>query len=422
VINDFYNKERLTESSDEVYQRIRAILKHAYNTTNYYKRIFDSSGVNINCPDEQLLEELSKLPFLTKDVLRTEGNQLVSTVKSKSYKNTSGGSTGEPIVFIQDEFFRKNADLTRDFVYRTRGYERGGKLVKIWGAERDTFKGRRAYGDLVKDFLKRRKIFNSFVLNVKIAKNICIQVAKFKPNLIVAYSQSLFEITKLLGGCSPFRKGDVGAVHTSAGVLTEHMREAIECFFNAPVYDHYGSREVSSIASQLNSTGYYTCLSHFNFVEIVDSNGKNVKPGQIGEVVVTNLFNQSMPLIRYKIGDKAMLSTKTYSPVFPLLEELKGRVVDVFVTEDNTLIDGEYFTHLLYFIDEIKKFQIVQHGHTDVEFLIYSDAMLPENVNQQLVESTKHVLGQGCNVKVTYTEEFILTPTGKHRYTISKVI
>src|SRR5439155_9041734 len=116
------------------------------------------------------------------------------------------------------------------------------------------------------------------------------------------------------------------------------------------VYNLYGSREVSDIACQLPGLNGLWIAPWGSFVEIVDDAGQAVPPGTEGNILVTCLTNYAMPLLRYQIGDRgALLEGHDWSVAgIQVLKQISGRSVDVFRTRDQTLVDGEYFTHLLY--------------------------------------------------------------------------
>ena len=110
-----------------------------------------------------------------------------------------------------------------------------------------------------------------------------------------------------------------------------------------------------------------------NFVEILDDEGMPVRPGEEGNIVVTCLTNFAMPLVRYWIGDRGALASDP-SPggrsTPQVLKYVSGRSVDAFRTRDRRLVDGEYFTHLLYFRPWVSKFQVIQKAHEHILFKI----------------------------------------------------
>src|SRR5689334_14221372 len=133
------------------------------------------------------------------------------------------------------------------------------------------------------------------------------------------------------------------------------MREKIAEVFGCHVYNRYGSREVSDIACELPGASGLWVAPWGNYVEILDDEARPVPPGEEGNIVVTCLTNYAMPLVRYWIGDRGALAQtsrigQTDGEAGPqFLKHVFGRNVDAFRTRDQALIDGEYFTHLLYF-------------------------------------------------------------------------
>ena len=98
------------------------------------------------------------------------------------------------------------------------------------------------------------------------------------------------------------------AIMTSAGTLHPLMREKIETAFQCKVFNRYGSREVGDIASECEAHAGLHVFPSGNYIEIVDDQGHPVPNGEEGNILVTNLYNYAMPLIRYYIGDRGVLS------------------------------------------------------------------------------------------------------------------
>jgi phenylacetate-CoA ligase len=149
----------------------------------------------------------------------------------------------------------------------------------------------------------------------------------------------------------------------------------------------------------------------------------------VGEVVLTSLTNYAMPLIRYRIGDMAAWSERPCScgRSWPLLKTVSGRVTDTFIRADGTLVHGEYFAHLFYFRDWVKKFQVVQEKHDLIKVYI-----VPFNKDQSVFDKCKEeiqdiekkigvVMGPSCKVYWNLLSDIPPTASGKYRYTISNV-
>ena len=148
--------------------------------------------------------------------------------------------------------------------------------------------------------------------------------------------------------------------------------------------NQYGSREVSNIACEIPGIEGLWVAPWGSYVEILDDEGLPVHPGEEGNiVVVTCLTNYAMPLLRYWIGDRgALLPEPTPGGSgLQILKHVSGRNVDVFRTRDETLVDGEYFTHLLYFQPWVWKFQVIQKGYEHLVFKVVEEMGMPLAAN-----------------------------------------
>ena len=144
-------------------------------------------------------------------------------------------------------------------------------------------------------------------------------------------------------------------------------------------------------------------------------------PGEEGEVIVTGLTNRAMPLIRYRIGDRAVAGSGERCPCgrdTPMLASVTGRSVDIFLGGDGRRVDGEYFTHLLYFRRWLRQFQVIQRQPDLVVYRLVGDGEIPEADRSELIEKTKAALGDGCRVEIEMVDSIEPSSSGKLRYTI----
>jgi phenylacetate-CoA ligase len=248
-------------------------------------------------------------------------------------------------------------------------------------------------------------------------------IGRKRPKVLEAYAQSAYELAQYVN-CEGMHIDGVGAVITSAGNLLPHMRQEIRQAFRCQVFNRYGSREVGDIACERpDQLGLHVSL-YTHLVEIIDSAGMPVQPGETGEIVVTCLSNFAMPLIRYRIGDRGVPASATASPVpaFDRLEAVTGRTVDIFTTADGTRVDGEYFTHLLYYRKWVRKFQVVQKSHSQIVFKIVKSEVEPrQGALDEIATKTRAVMGDDCAVVFEFVDEIAPSHSGKYRYTVSEV-
>ncbi|MCK4240969.1 MAG: phenylacetate--CoA ligase family protein, partial [Candidatus Atribacteria bacterium] len=168
-------------------------------------------------------------------------------------------------------------------------------------------------------------------------------------------------------------------------------------------------------------------IPDIHYLEIVDDEGKEVKPGKEGNIVVTLLTNYTMPLIRYKIGDRGILSNKNCKcgHGLPLLEKVVGRITGNFKNKLGEYISGGLFFSLFYFIENIKQFQIIQE---EIEFISINFVLIDKTKLKNMKKDFKEInqiiwkaMGNETKIKYNIVDEIKPSPSGKHMYSYSKI-
>lgn len=400
--------------------RLKRILLHAYRNVPYYHNVLGKAKVVVG--GKINLDNFNKIPILTKEIIRREGKNLYSRdcKKRNSYENTSGGSTGEPVKFLQDRRYwigtMAGAWFQNSFVDNY-----PCKQLKLWGSERDILQGGYGIKGVFKNWVYSRKYLNAFKMSEENMKNYIQEINLYKPIIIEAYVQSIYEMSKFarenkLNVYSP--KGII----VSAGTLYPEMKKLIEDVFGCPIFNRYGSREVGDMACSCDKDEGLHLSIFSNYVEILDKKLKPCKPREIGKVYVTMLNNYSMPLIRYDIGDVAVPSKKQKCSCgrgLPLIESVRGRDVNLFKTRKGDLVDGEYFTHLFYLKNWVERFQVVQKDYDLIEIKIVGNKDKKEM--KKIERGIKVAMGKDCKIKWEFVLEIKPTKSGKYLYTVSEI-
>jgi phenylacetate-CoA ligase len=396
------------------------LLKHCRHKVPYYSELLEG----VQHIDANPVAVLQKLPVLTKDLIRANFSRLQSTDNCgrNCEVNTSGGSTGEPVQLVQDDDYRDCSAALRWFSHYTLGCELGEPHVRLWGSERDLESGSGSRKAQLFNWLTHVRWMNAFRMSPEHMRGFIESLNRQRPCLVVAYAQAAYELAHFAEreqiAVKPQR-----AIVTSAGTLYAFMREKIRKVFGCEVYNLYGSREVSDIAWELPGMEGLWAPPWANYVEIVDDYGAPVPDDNEGNILVTCLMNHAMPLIRYWIGDRGALmpSSEAHNGA-QVLTHVSGRTVDMFRRNDQTLVDGEYFTHLLYFRPWVGKFQVLQKSHERLLFKVVSANGRPAREELcEITERSRLVMGSGCRVDFEFVDELPPQPSGKFRYTISEV-
>ncbi len=415
------NRDNLTKFQKE---NLENLIFHCYNNVPYYKKMFKDLHISNNLSVD--LNKFHSLPILKKELINDDPKKITSKDLNtrKWFYDKSGGSTGEPTKFIQDIDYLKYSFASNNYYYNDilNIDERYVKKIILWGNPRDIYKGKTEIKSKMLNWFTNSIYLNSFKMSNENMDKYLKTINSYKPDLIRGYSGSLYAL-------SQYAKEKKIEIHTpkvivgAAENLNDEMRNLIEETFGTKIYDFYGSREVSNLAGECKEGLMHILPS--NIIEIVTKNNKCVSPGETGKVIVTNLFNYSMPFIRYEIGDIATLGPKKCKCGNPLptLKKIEGRIINQFILENGTIIPGEFFIHLIGVIlnsDEIKKFQIIQENYSEIRILVVT-----EQLNQTEIKNINHkiriIMGQNCNIKWDFVDDIPKTKSGKYLYTKSLI-
>lgn len=404
----------------EQQRQLYDIVMYAIQHVPYYRDLVLEKHLSFS--KENIIEDIKQLPILTKEIIRKEGNRLYSIESVDYHIATSGGSTGEPVQLRHDKYLAKIHP--GNYFLSFAGYEPGDKLVLLWGSERDILKGSIGIKAIISNrFVTRRKLLNSFRMTKEDMFNYVSIINKWKPKVILAYTQSIYELAQFIKRENLNVYSPKGIV-VSAGTLYKDWADEIREVFRCPIINQYGSRETPGIAISCTESSELHINTFMNYVEIVDDNGNNLPFDTDGNILVTNLFNKSMPLIRYKIGDIGALSAKKTCKCgrnLPCLTHVTGRTVNVFKRRDGAKIDGEYFTHLFYGINEVERFQVIQIDYEKIKIKIQSSKILGKDKENEIKNNIYAVMGNNCDIDIEYLDEILPTKSGKYLYTISLI-
>jgi phenylacetate-CoA ligase len=406
-----------------VMQKREALYLHAYNHIRYYHHLFQKIGlINNGIIDHS---QIDQIPILTKDLIRKNHGDLISDdcQTRKWYYNSSGGSTGEPIRLIQDENYLKWGSATNYYYFKNilEIEEPIVKKVVLWGSERDLFTGRMEYKAKIQNWFSNTVFLNSFRMTNQDIERYIQTINSFKPEIIRGYAGSLFELCKYAEKKKiPLYTPKI--VVSAAENLSEVVRNVIESNFGSKVFNFYGSREIGNLAGECRE-GTLHPFSFWNYLEVVNIDNQPVNIDEEGRIIVTNFYNYSMPLIRYEIGDMAILGPEKClcGIKLPTLKRVTGRITDHFILENRTIIHGEYFTHLFYLKDWVKVFQVIQEDYLKIRILIVITGKINSSDQIDIENKIKLVMGSNCKIIWDIVDEIPKTRTGKYLYTKSLV-
>lgn len=402
------------------WERLTDMLREAYDNCVYYKTEFDRNQIDpslIKSPEDFL-----RIPILTKKKIQTNLDQLLSKryYKSELISAKTGGSTGTALKLFfnkQCEEMRNAAAIRSD---RWAGWDLGVKKGALWGNPPTA----RTWKEKIRTALYDRVIyFDTMDVSEKSLADFVNQWRRYEPSVIFGHSHSIFILAKFLAEKKIEDLRPKGIISTSM-MLMPSERALIEKVFLCKVTNRYGCEEVGLIACECEKhEGLHLNVDHL-YVEFIKEDGTPAKAGEEGHIVVTDLINRGMPLIRYKVEDVGVPVRRKCScgRGLPLLEKVSGRVADFLKKSDGSLVAGvSLVERTVTAIKGIQQMQIVQEEIDHLTLNVVRMKDYDTDSEKKLVGEFKDVFGEKIKIEVNYVERIRQEPSGKYRFSICKV-
>jgi len=416
--NDCLSRDELDSIQ---FSKFKKIVSHAYTNVPYYKRTFNE--VNLHPSHIKCLDDIEKIPILTKDLARKHQADLIaSNIKDYSVKKgKTGGTTGIPLEILKDEFDRSVTWASYYRWYRWIGIKQNDKTLSLWGAKTVLSSSLRSklYFKF-SDYILNNVTVNSFGISPDNIRSYYDFIITSDPKLIKGYLSSIFLISQFMKSNSLPPNKSLKALACTTETLLPEVRSFIESVFQVPLYDQYGCGEVSSIAFECKNKNKHITQEHV-YLEVLDESNSSLT-GTPGRLIVTGLDNFVMPFIRYENGDVSSLLNETCSCNLPhkLLGDIEGRTIDTVTLSNGTKVHGVFFTDIFhelgYNTSLIKRFQIIQMPDLAIKLLLEVD----EDLSPASIESILRAISRFVKVDSIKQTNFIEnSSSGKFRYIVS---
>lgn len=419
---EFYQQSQWwPESRIREYQweLLHKLIKHAYIHVPYYRQLLEA--LNLKPAQIKDWDDFRKIHLLSKELVSGNYERIIADNISgkRRVPNSTSGSTGINFYFISDRnsFIHKQALQMRLDHWMNMGI--ADRETTIWGASWDVLQARRPKA-LLKRYLKNKMMLSAYHLSEENMENYFSAIKKFGSKFLHGYPSTLYRFACFLeqrGVSFPLR-----GVRTAGESLYDFQREVIERVFKTRVFNYYSSRDVTMIAQEDGShAGLYVQAENV-ILEVVDENGEPVFDKE-GEIVLTDLHNYVMPFIRYRIGDRGILSSSggKCGRGLPMLKKVTGRTFDLITFPNGNAVGGTFWTLLLKSEKGIAYFQVIQKRADMVLITIVPDKDYHPAVVETLRRRIWDYAGEKLKIEFSLVEKIPLTPGGKTRYVISEI-
>lgn len=344
------------------------------------KHISKYKGIKIDL-NKKADEIIKSFPILTKDDLRSNPKSLQINNNQHVSRIYSSGSTGVSTWVSMNKSDLMSIQSLSIHLWELCGYKLGNPILQTG------ISPKRSRLKKMKDLFFGVQYVSAFTLSTDDHKKICSRLSKNNKYTLVGYPSSLNIIAEYIieNNINLKLKTVIGL----GDKLFDHYKKNIQKAFGCKIHETYGSSEGFQIGFQADLDYMYLYTPQV-YLELLDDNNNPVKEGEIGNVVVTRLENKHMPLIRYKLGDLAIMLPKDKYPPnrkfnFPLIEKVIGRNTDVVILPDNRKLIVHSFTGIFEYIPEIKQFKIIQKNRKSMTVQFIPD----DNFTKEVLNNSK---------------------------------
>jgi phenylacetate-CoA ligase len=307
---------------------LRRLIRHAGTRTVYYSKLLDHRGLH---PDDfRSPSDLQSLPVLERDLLR--GTIDVRTASEPHAVDQSGGIAAAPFAAGPSAESQHWHEATQLRAYGWAGYRMGMRALHYWG-ESSPPRSWLARKTLALDHKLKRDLYIDCVVRSEPALASAVrELAKWKPQVIIAYTAGAAALARFVNDHGLRTWGEIPVI-ACAERLWPHDRNQITAAFG-PVFETYG-HDGTLIGSECEvHDGLHTSMESAIVELIVREPGGRVRaarPGEVGEVAITDLHNLGCPMIRYLTGDVAVARPEARCPCgrgLAMIGPIHGRVLE----------------------------------------------------------------------------------------------
>lgn len=403
------------------WERFRMQLVHAATHVPYYRRTLQDA--QIRPADIQSPADLRRLPMLDKATIRTEGAQMRAETGGRAWRETTSGSTGTPFTFLVDAPMLSSFRAAKYRGHGWFGLRIGDREGRFYGLPMDP-NGRRR--ERRKDWLLNRRRHSVFDMTDGALAVTVEGLRAFRPSYLYGYASAVHRFASFVHRHRPGALEGLRAVISTSEVLLPEHRTEIARAFDCPVANEYGASETGILAFECPEGAMHVAAENV-LLEIVDDSGRSVEPTSVGHVVVTELHNRAMPLIRYRLGDLARwrLTPCTCGRGLPSLDVIEGRTNDMVRTSDGRIANGLIFYYISRNVLEagagIAEFRVRQKALDLIEFEIVRTEAFKASGLDVLRQKTREYLGSEMRIEFRFVDSIPPHPSGKLMHFISEI-
>jgi phenylacetate-CoA ligase len=401
-ISQFLGHSNQLQRAKDTQNKLKSLIKHAINTSAYYSGMGSDAAI-------------TDFPVIDKIKIRDEFDAFLSSSYSEKEcaAAVTSGSTGTPfkVYHNQDKKNRNTADTL--YFANKAGYKLGHRLyyLKIWNEINKKSWYSSFFQNLVPvDVMDQStSFFETFIDNLNQDKS---------DKSFLGYASAFEEICKYLDQKNIEKvSSNVKSIIAMSESLNGYTKVSMKKYFDCEVVSRYSNVENGILAQQekgedeafyLNTASYY-----FELLEL--GSKRPVSQGEPGRIVVTDLYNYAMPMIRYDTGDVGILSENHSGQM--VLKKVEGRRMDMIYDTSGKLVSSFVITNNMWKYNEIIQYQFIQESQDNYRFIINTNGKFERE--KELINEFSDYFGLGAKIQIEYVSEIPLLSSGKRKKVVN---
>lgn len=399
-----WSEEQVSTYQEE---QIQKLLSHAKATVPFYED-----------QDDTILENW---PVVNKNILRSNGNSVLSNKYKKEnlIAMSTSGSTGTPFTCWQDSNKKKHVNAETLYYNGQIGFSIGRRIIYLRSVVSEVQKS---------DFQQFAQ--NIYLLDcndlsdnaIKEKLRFIVDYSKGCGAMVMGYASTLTAFQKYFDkyGYDDVKGANVYGVVSGSEMLYDATRISIEKAFNCRCVSRYANEENGFLGQDCEENNTFLMNRADYFIEILKMNSDEAaEVGEVGRIVVTDLYNYAMPMIRYDTGDVGARVKVIHNGIGRYaVGSFGGRIVDSVKDFKGDLVSPHAITNLMWKYKNIKQFQFVQKAKGKYHLII--NAQKAEVNETELIHDYKRIFGQESDFSVSYCDDIPVLASGKRRYIVNE--
>lgn len=387
--------------------QIIELLGHAISTTEFYRNIRST--------------ELNAFPVINKNIIRDNQEDFLSNRFSKSDLITmeTSGSTGTPFTCFQDLGKKRRVNAEVIYFSEKAGYSVGNNLIFLRAITKESQKSK------IRQWIQNESLVDISNLDDSRILGVLEEISKVSRfgSVMLAYASTYDALKDLFlrHGFEMAKECKIKGIISSSEMFFDETRLAISEAFNCPCFSRYSNQENGVLGQDKEENNVFLLNEAHYFVEILKLDDDELaKEDEVGRIVITDLYNKAMPMIRYDTGDiGAVKYVNSGKSLKKAITNFGGRKVDVVYDASGNRLSPHIITNNFWSFQEIKQYQFIQEDTRKYTIKINVDSSFSKG--KELKAVLGRLLGPEAEIEIEVVNGIPILESGKRKYIVNNM-